>query len=220
MRATLETNAPGAEGKRRRVLWLQQSLLAVLAYLTVLEDPIQGFGLDELGVITLAGLTLLISFLPIKYFAASELDCGLLLCNLSFAGIPVLLTPERPPDSSFFLIAILVVAVAAQNLTAAILAILSCTLYDWALHSSQQPQPAQILLQHLPFFFLMGFSYVLLRSLLREERRSFNPSQFPASISPSSGRPWPTPRTLRFSTPEFPALSRLHEGRRLRVGDR
>ena len=207
MRATLETNAPGAEGKRRRVLWLQQSLLAVLAYLTILEDPIQGFGLDELGVITLAGLTLLISFLPIKYFAASELDFGLLLCNLSVAGIPVLLTPERPPDFSFFLIAILVVAVAAQNSTAAILAILStCTLYDWALHSSQQPQPAQILLQHLPFFFLMGLSYVLLRSLLREEREKLQAESVSSIDLPEFGKALADSQDLEILYTRIPRL--------------
>ena len=211
MRASFETTPSGAQGKRRRILWLQRALLAVLAYLTLLEDPIQGFDLDELGVIALAGLTLLISLLPLKYFAASGLDFGLLLCNLSVTGIPVLLTPESAPDPSFFLVAILVVAVAAQNSAAVILAILStCTLYGWALHSSQQPQPAQILLQHLPFFFLMGLSYTFFCGVFcGKSGRSFKPSQFPASISPSSGKPWPTPRTLRFSTPGFPALSRL-----------
>lgn len=102
----------------------------MLAYLTILKDPIQGFGLDGLGVIALAGLTLLISFLSIKYSAASKLDFWLRLCNLSVAEIPVLLTPERAPDPFIFPVAILVVAIAAQNSAAVILAILStCTLY-------------------------------------------------------------------------------------------
>ena len=81
MKVGFEVTEPGARGKRRRVLWLQWALLAVLAYLTLLEDPIRGLGLDHLGVIALAGVTLLISFLPIKYFAASGLDFGLLLCR-------------------------------------------------------------------------------------------------------------------------------------------
>ncbi len=68
MSVGLETTAPVTQGKRRRVLWLQRSLLAVLAYLTLLHDPVRGFGLDELGVIALAGVTVLISVLPTKYF--------------------------------------------------------------------------------------------------------------------------------------------------------
>ena len=171
MSVDLEGPASRAQGKRRRVLWLQRALLSVLAYLTLLDDPIRGFGLDGLGVISLAGMTLLISFLPLKYFATSGLDFSLLLCNLSVAGIPVVLSPERAPDSSFFVVAILVVAVAAHDLRAVILAFTAtCTLYGWALHASQPPQPGLMLLQHLPLFLLMSLSYLLLRILLREER--------------------------------------------------
>ncbi len=101
MSVGLETTAPVTQGKRRRVLWLQRSLLAVLAYLTLLHDPVRGFGLDELGVIALAGVTVLISVLPTKYFAGSGLDFALLLCNLSATAIPVVLSPETAPAPSF-----------------------------------------------------------------------------------------------------------------------
>ncbi len=115
MSVGLETTAPVTQGKRRRVLWLQRSLLAVLAYLTLLHDPVRGFGLDELGVIALAGVTVLISVLPTKYFAGSGLDFALLLCNLSATAIPVVLSPETAPAPSFFLVTLLLVAVAVRR---------------------------------------------------------------------------------------------------------
>ncbi len=207
MKVGFEVTEPGARGKRRRVLWLQWALLAVLAYLTLLEDPMRGLGLDHLGVIALAGVTLLISFLPIKYFAASGLDFGLLLCNLSVAGIPVVLKPESASDPSFFLVAILVVAVASHHSTAVILAFLStAALYGWALHASQQPQPAQMLVQHLPFFFLMSLSYLLLRSLLREEREKLQAESVSSIDLPEFGKALANSQDLEILYTRIPRL--------------
>ena len=207
MSVALETTAPGTRGKRRRVLWLQRALLAVLAYLTLLQDPIRGFGLGEVGVIALAGVTLLISFLPIKYFASSVVDFGLLLCNLSVIGIPVFLKPDSAPDPSFFPVALLVVAVAAHDSTAVILAFLSTsTLYGWALYASRQPQPAQMLLQHLPFFFLMGLCYFLLRSLLREEREKLQAESVSSIDLPEFGKALANSQDLEILYTRIPRL--------------
>ncbi len=203
----LEITAPGTREKRRRVLWLQRALLGVLAYLTFLQDPIRGFGLDEVGVIGLAAVTLLISFLPLNYFAGSRLDLGLLLCNLSATGIPVLLTPESAPGPSFFLGALLVVAVAAHDSTAVILAFSSTsTLYGWALYASQQPQPAQMLLQHLPFFFLMFLSYLLLRNLLREEREKLQAETVSSIDLPEFGKALANSQDLEILYTRIPRL--------------
>ncbi len=203
----LEIIAPGTRGKRRRVLWLQRALLAVLAYLTLLQDPIRGFGLDELGVIALAGVTLLISVLPTKYFASPGLDVALLLCNLSVTGIPVVLTPDSAPVPSFFLVALLVVAIAAHDSTAVILAFLSTsTLYGWALYTSQHPQPVQLLLQHLPFFFLMGLCYLLLRGLLREEREKLQAESVSSIDLPEFGKALARSQDLEILYTRIPRL--------------
>ncbi len=207
MSVGLETTAPVTQGKRRRILWLQRSLLALLAYLTLLEDPVRGFGLDELGVIALAGVTVLISVLPTKYFASSGLDFALLLCNLSATAIPVVLSPETAPAPSFFLVTLLLVAVAAHDSTAVILAFLfTAALYGWGLYASMHPHPAHLLLQHLPFFFLMGLCYLLLRSLLREEREKLQAESVSSIDLPEFGKALANSQDLEILYTRIPRL--------------
>ena len=203
----LLTTTPGTEGKRRRLLWLQGALLGIVTYLALVKIPVQVGTPDKLGVFILALLTLTIFFLPPKHFASSWLDFGVLLCNLSVVAIPMLFAPESAPDPSFFLVAILIVAVSSQNSTAGILAILSVlAVYGWSLSSSHENRPAQLLLEHLPFFFLIGLSYVLLRSLIREEQEKLQAASVSTIDLPEFGTALANSQDLEILYTRIPCL--------------